>query len=224
MLVNQFDSLTENELRPIALNLLNQVSLDGVKPYDALTKLADLLQQFFKKSEFETANNINLLKKIHFYETTLFNLEQALRKNGVKDQKKWLINYSKTVSLLEAAAAELSETPSPHTFPVKKEICSPEHLKIFKWMKKVRCDDPCNIEKNYQNLFEKLSIMPVWTPSSIDKIILMLENTLQIVQWQATGSTALPYKFLSGIAKNGNLHAMSAKQLFSQKLEIIRRK
>jgi hypothetical protein len=62
--VNYYDGVIEKAMRPKALNLLNQVSLNGLHPYVALQTFINQMHQFFEKSREMTRKKISLANRI----------------------------------------------------------------------------------------------------------------------------------------------------------------
>lgn len=218
VLVNRYDALIETAMRSIALEIVNRVSRGGLTPYKGLEEFEIRLKEFFEESKKETSAKIRLLKDVKRYEATLWNLEHSLKKGMVSDETKWVERYMTALNLLQESIDSLAKKSFCHSFSIKREMSSPNHL-IFLTRMKLYKD-----EINFQHLSKRVQKIPHWSPSSIEEDVRLLENALQIIDWQEAASVAFPYELLSGIPVDGERRPMSKKELYAQKLEIISRK
>ena len=138
--VDYFDQIIEKNLRPVGLQLLNQVSREEMHPYDALTLFVEKLQGCMLESISELKIKQQKLNELRRVEEQMQTLEASIESMGNAEFfQSYLRLYVQRQNCLDCLAFE-----SQFSFSFKMKEYLPSHKAIF-----TRLASICKNEKEW---------------------------------------------------------------------------
>lgn len=138
-LVNNFDCVIERQMRSVALEYINQVSLENLHPYDALQGFASQMQKFFDFGRNETLYRFRLLDQIQELEQEISELESC----EILEPVSWIRKYAKAVFQLKECRKEFQANKS-YSLPIPLEKYESPRRELF-----INLWNSCPNENNY---------------------------------------------------------------------------
>lgn len=138
-LVNNFDCVIERQMRSVALDYINLVSIEGKHPYEALQAFASQLHKFFDFGRNETLYRFKLLDQIECLESEIHKLENI----HIDDPVAWIRKYAKAVFQLKECRKEF-QANKMYSLPIPLAKYKSPRRELF-----INLWNSCPNENNY---------------------------------------------------------------------------